>query len=193
MSIYGKLAKARKKFHALELKKSGHNKFAGYKYFELGDFVIPGMDCLEEEGLIPIVSYGEHCATMTVYEIDGDATITITCPNSEAHLKGCHPIQNSGAVQTYQRRYLWFALLEIVEHDQVDAAEPRKTPADRDKDAKSDPATPEQMKKIKDHEKAGEMPARTTAWLEQHDYSITFKQASDILSTVAGILAKEAA
>jgi hypothetical protein len=41
---------------------------------------------------------------------------------SEAALKGCHPVQNLGAVQTYIRRYLWVAALEIVEHDAVDSS-----------------------------------------------------------------------
>ncbi len=31
-------------------------------------------------------------------------------------------VQNLGAVQTYIRRYLWVAALEIVEHDVVDAS-----------------------------------------------------------------------
>ena len=38
-----------------------------------------------------------------------------------AALKGCHEVQNIGAVETYQRRYLWVAALEIVEHDALDA------------------------------------------------------------------------
>ena len=33
MNIYEKLNAARCKFHGLELKKTGHNKFAGYYYF----------------------------------------------------------------------------------------------------------------------------------------------------------------
>jgi hypothetical protein len=41
---------------------------------------------------------------------------------STAALKGCHEVQNLGAVQTYIRRYLWVAALEIVEHDVVDAS-----------------------------------------------------------------------
>jgi hypothetical protein len=47
--------------------------------------------------------------------------ITITSPLSEANLKGCHPVQNVGACETYARRYLWVAALEIVEHDALDA------------------------------------------------------------------------
>jgi hypothetical protein len=45
---------------------------------------------------------------------------------SEAALKGCHPVQNLGAVETYIRRYLWVIALEIVEHDAVDSSEPIK-------------------------------------------------------------------
>jgi hypothetical protein len=45
---------------------------------------------------------------------------------AEANLKGTHPIQNLGAVETYQRRYLWMTALEIVEHDVLDASEPMK-------------------------------------------------------------------
>jgi len=33
-------------------------------------------------------------------------------------------VQNLGAVQTYLRRYLWVAALEIVEHDALDSSEP---------------------------------------------------------------------
>ena len=37
--VYQKLQKARVKLQNVELKKSGHNSFAGFKYFELGDFL----------------------------------------------------------------------------------------------------------------------------------------------------------
>jgi hypothetical protein len=40
---------------------------------------------------------------------------------SRAELKGCHEVQNLGAVQTYLRRYLWTTAMEIVEHDALDA------------------------------------------------------------------------
>jgi hypothetical protein len=40
---------------------------------------------------------------------------------SSAALKGCHEVQNLGAVQTYLSRYLWVSVLHIVEHDALDA------------------------------------------------------------------------
>ena len=39
MSVYIKLNLVRIELQSSQLAKSGHNKFAGYKYFELGDFM----------------------------------------------------------------------------------------------------------------------------------------------------------
>lgn len=121
MSIYAKLNAARADFHKMELKKSGKNTFANYSYFELGDFVIPAMAVLSDNGLCAYVSFTADLATMVIAETEGDGVITITSPMGGAALKGCHEVQNIGAVETYQRRYLWQAALEIVEHDALDA------------------------------------------------------------------------
>jgi hypothetical protein len=122
MNVYQKLNAARKKFHGIELKKSGHNKFAGYKYFELGDFIIPALDIFNEVGLTGVITFGTTEAHMRIIDVDKpDNMIIISSPMSTAALKGCHEVQNLGAVQTYLRRYLWVAALEIVEHDALDA------------------------------------------------------------------------
>lgn len=123
MNVYQKLNAARAKFHSIELKKSGHNKFAGYKYFELGDFIIPALAIFKEVGLTGIISFGKEEAQMTIVDNEKpDNQIIISSPMSSAALKGCHEVQNLGAVQTYLRRYLWVAALEIVEHDAIDSA-----------------------------------------------------------------------
>jgi hypothetical protein len=124
MNVYQKLNDARVQFHKLQLKKTGLNKFAGYQYFELGDFLIPALNVFHDNGLCAIISFGEAVATMTIFSASDGASVTITSPMAEANLKGCHPIQNLGAVETYTRRYLWVAALEIVEHDALDSSEP---------------------------------------------------------------------
>jgi hypothetical protein len=122
-TIYAKLAEARTAFHKLDLKKTGHNSFAGYKYFELADFVQPGLKCMADAKLVPVISFDDAYASMTIYDTDSGDSITITSPMSTANLKAAHPIQNLGAVQTYMRRYLWMVALEIIEHDAVDASQ----------------------------------------------------------------------
>lgn len=127
LNVYQRLNNARSQFHSLKLKKTGHNKFAGYYYFELGDFLIPALQVFADNGLFANVSFGVDVALMNIRNVDKpDEFIQIISPMAAAELKGCHPIQNLGAVQTYQRRYLWVAALEIVEHDAIDASEPVK-------------------------------------------------------------------
>ena len=122
--VYEKLQKARIKLQHTELKKSGHNKFAGYKYFELGDFLPAIQSIFFELKLCPVVSFGTELATLRIIDTESGGCVTFTSPMAEAQLKGCHPIQNLGAVETYSRRYLYVTAMEIVEHDAIDSSEP---------------------------------------------------------------------
>lgn len=121
-NVYQRLNEARRRFHETELRKTGRNTFANYSYFELGDFLVPALAIFEEVGLCAIVTFTADTATMTITNVDNASeTITFSSPMGSAQLKGCHEVQNIGAVETYQRRYLWVAALEIVEHDGLDA------------------------------------------------------------------------
>ena len=121
MSVHRKLMQARIALQGRKLNKSGLNKFAGYSYFELGDFLPSVMDIFNETGLCGVISFGTDVATLTITDVDGGGEIVITSPMAEAQLKGCHPVQNLGATETYIRRYLWVTAMEVVEHDALDA------------------------------------------------------------------------
>ena len=121
MGVYKKLADARKMMRSRTLKKSGHNKFAGYNYFELGDFLHPALEIFDQLGLISIVSFTKEQAELCVVDTDGGGEIVFTCPFGSAALKGCHEVQNMGACQTYNRRYLYTLALELLEHDALDS------------------------------------------------------------------------
>jgi hypothetical protein len=105
----------------MPLSKSGHNKFAGYKYFELGDFLPAIQGLFKKHGLCDVISFTQDLATMVIYDTDDGSSVTFTSPMGSAQLKGCHEVQNIGAVETYQRRYLYVTALAIVEHDALDA------------------------------------------------------------------------
>lgn len=136
MSVHKKLMQARVKLQGMPLKKSGQNKFAGFSYFELGDFLPAIQTIFNEVGLCGVVSYATDYASLKIFDVDKPSDpIVVTSPMAELVLKGTHPIQNMGAIQTYQRRYLWMTAMEIVEHDELDAtvggqtAEPAPKPA----------------------------------------------------------------
>ena len=120
-NIYQKLMEVRTNFHKLELKKSGHNKFANFKYFELGDFLVPATKLLNEIGLCPIITFTEELAKMTLVNTDNPSeTIEFTSPMRDLELKGANSMQSLGGCETYQSRYLYIQLLNIVESDSFD-------------------------------------------------------------------------
>jgi hypothetical protein len=79
-------------------------------------------------GLCGTISFGTELAQLEIHNIDGEGSVVFTSPMSTAALKGCHEVQNLGAVQSYIRRYLWTTALEIVENDVLDATTGKEQP-----------------------------------------------------------------
>lgn len=121
-NIYIKLQEMRKEFHSQELKKSGHNKFAGYTYFELKDIIPVATVLLEKYRLTTFMNCGVDGATLTLINSDKpEEQIAFTVPAGTCQLKSCHDIQNVGAVITYQKRYLMVNLFDVIESDGIEA------------------------------------------------------------------------
>ena len=78
MSVHKKLMQARIKLQQKDLKKTGQNKFAGYMYFELSDFLPTVQLIFSELDLCGYISYGEQLATLTIVDLDDNSFIEIT-------------------------------------------------------------------------------------------------------------------
>lgn len=122
--VYDKLQRARVTLQSIELKKSGHNKFAGYRYFELADFLPTVNKIFDDLGMCHTLEFTSDLAIMRIIDTENGGCAKFTCPMAEANLKGCHPVQNLGASITYITRYLLVMAMAIVEHDAIDASEP---------------------------------------------------------------------
>lgn len=130
-----KLAKARVMFQEKNITKSGKNNYSGYTYYELSD-ILPVTNKINEElGILTMVSFTADLATCEVIDSESGEKITFTSPMSTANLKGCHDVQNLGAVQTYIKRYLYQNVYEITESDVLDGTlgkpETKKTPPEQ--------------------------------------------------------------
>lgn len=122
-NVYQRLNTARTQFHGLKLAKTGKFPKGRGGYFELGDFIVPALSTFAQAGLSGVVSFGDGEARLDVVNVDDPSQVIRFCsPMGSASLQGCHEVQNIGAVQTYQRRYLWMMALEIVEHDALDGS-----------------------------------------------------------------------
>jgi hypothetical protein len=124
MSVFKQLQQARTKFLSADIKKSGKNKFAGYEYFELGDFIPAIHQIFSDVGLCGVVRFTNDTASLTIYDVEdaNHGSIEFTSPMVYAENTKGQAIQNLGSTHTYMRRYLWLMAMEIVEHDAVDAA-----------------------------------------------------------------------
>lgn len=122
MNVYEKLIQARLMFQDENVKKSGQNKYAGYTYFELNDILPICNKICNEIKAVCVLNFTETVATLQFIDCEKtDDVITFSSPMSEATLKGCHKVQNLGAVETYIKRYLYQNCFEIAENDALDS------------------------------------------------------------------------
>ena len=126
MNVYEKLQKARVELQNKRLSKSGFNNFSKYAYFELSDF-LPTINqiCLDLK-LMTQTSFTHDMATLKIINTEKpEEVIEFTSPMASVQMKGCHEMQNIGAAETYQRRYLLVTAFEIVENDVLDTLDTR--------------------------------------------------------------------
>lgn len=148
MNVYQRLLTARAKFLEHGVSKSGKHMELRYKYFELDDIVPIAIGIFTEVGLIPLVSFTDEQAVMTMVNTDNpDETIQFSCPmRYPSENKMVNPVQALGSAQTYLRRYLYMIALDICEPDTI---EPTTEKDDNAPAPKAPPATPEQREEVK--------------------------------------------
>lgn len=120
-NVYEKLQQARVDLQAENLKKSGKNKFSGFSYYELSDFIPTVNIIFSKLKLCSNFSIKNNEAQLQIINSElPDEKVIFTMPTAELELKGCTAIQALGGVNTYCRRYLYLNALEIVESDLLD-------------------------------------------------------------------------
>ena len=123
-NIYEKLQEMRVELQQMNIKKSGKNKFAGYDYYELGDILPPINELQSKYKTCSFINFDNEKATLTIINTEKtEEKIEFTCPMTSISLKGAHDVQNMGALQTYNRRYLYMNCFEIVENDYFDSVQ----------------------------------------------------------------------
>lgn len=119
--ITKKLQECRVELQNKKLKKSGKNKFAGFEYFELKDFLPTVNEMFDKKQMFSNFSIKGETATLLVVDTEDETAIEFTSPIAELDLKGCNKIQALGGIHTYMKRYLYLNALEIVESDLFDS------------------------------------------------------------------------
>lgn len=130
LNLFQKIQKCRVELQNSNLKKSGKNKFAGFSYYELADFIPKVNELFDKYKLFSQFTLQNDIATLEVFDTENKVklneyetyeSITFSSPVAEIVIKGANAIQSLGGANTYMKRYLYLNLLEIVESDSFDA------------------------------------------------------------------------
>lgn len=154
-TLFEKIQCVRVGLQKTEVKKSGKmNGRESKPYLELADFTPQLNELMLAERFTAIVNFTPAEATLTAYDFDSDQTFAITSPMREVKVTGCNDMQNLGAVETYQRRYLYMAMFDIAESDILDGGTGNGDNANGNGKPKADKPfekpTPEQLKEVQD-------------------------------------------
>ena len=128
MTVFRKLQAARFGLVQAGVKKTGHNKFGGWYYYELGDFIPAVHKMFDQLGLCGVFTFQETTATLTIYDSDDGTSIQFSTPIVYAEANKGQAIQMLGSTHTYLRRYLWLLAMELTETDSIDSEKQEEKP-----------------------------------------------------------------
>ena len=132
MELNKSIIKIRVALQNAKLKKSGRNKFAGFDYFELADF-LPKLNELmleeemndrfyikDDEAVLELMK-GEETNRYTIPFVQYDT------PLNNKGMKSMQDIQYLGALNTYYKRYLYLNAFGITDGEVIDAMNNEET------------------------------------------------------------------
>lgn len=135
MNLNESIIKIRVELQNAKLKKSGKNKFAGFDYFELADFLPKLNELMLSEGLNDRFYIKDDLATLEIQKDDEINTYTMPFVMFETptnrredkttgevyEVKSMQDIQYLGALNTYYKRYLYLNAFGITDGEIIDS------------------------------------------------------------------------
>ena len=159
MNCRQKLAQARLEFLNQNVKKSGKNMHLEFKYFELEDIIPSAIKIFAALGILTTTNIDGDLAVMSVYNAEdmNEEPVIFSVPYREIEpiisnsgKQVTNSLQALGSSITYLRRYLYMMVLDIVEHDDIDANIGSEEPAAEEPKKAKAPATTEERKAAKE-------------------------------------------
>ena len=124
--INKKIIKIRKELQESKIKKSGKNKFAGFSYYELADFLPKLNELMEKYEVNDIVTVEENNVILSLVFNDETNVYKIPFLSEAPTPKGMQEIQHLGALLTYSKRYLYLNAFGITDGEVIDSLDNSK-------------------------------------------------------------------
>ena len=128
MNVLKIMALIKNELRQREIKKSGENKYAKFRYHELADILPHIIELNAKHGVDTSVDINNESATLRVFNVDDHNDFKeVSIPFAQAEMLGkggsasnVDAIQRMGATITYLRRYLFMTAYDIVEAEVID-------------------------------------------------------------------------
>ena len=126
MSLNESIIKIRVELQNAKLKKSGKNKFAGFEYNELSDFLPKLNELMLEEKINDQFNISSTEAKLTLIKGKDEQSYTIPfvmfdTPKNKNGSDSMQHIQYLGALNTYYKRYLYLNAFGITDGEVIDS------------------------------------------------------------------------
>lgn len=123
-NIYRKILNVQKNLEKRTFKKTGHNSYSNFDYFELED-ILPGIieECVKEDLLLSF-SFSHDSAVLKIRDAKEGTLIEsnrVEVPQLKELNKGMNIVQSYGAYITYLKRYLLLNTFLICEESYIDS------------------------------------------------------------------------
>lgn len=125
-SLNASIINIRVELQNAKLKKSGKNKFAGFDYFELADFLPKLNELMLEEGVNDRFYIKDNYAILELQKGEEINTYTMpfvlfATPLNKSGQPSMQDIQYLGALNTYYKRYLYLNAFGITDGEVIDS------------------------------------------------------------------------
>lgn len=202
-SLNESIISIRVKLQNAKLKKSGKNKFAGFDYFELADFLPKLNELMLEEGVndrfyikdnyaILELQKGEEINTYTIpfilfetpltYKKDKDGNFVKNKEGDYIQVPSMQDIQYLGALNTYYKRYLYLNAFGITDGEVIDSMNNEEMISEPKAERKATDGQIAVLNKLSDEDKAKVYVKFGVKAIEE----LTLKQASELISKLKG-------
>lgn len=198
-SLNESIISIRVKLQNAKLKKSGKNKFAGFDYFELADFLPKLNELMLEEKIndrFSIINNNDGTMTASLLLIKGGENQVYTMPfvlfdtptnrredrdTGEVYeVKSMQDIQYLGALNTYYKRYLYLNAFGITDGEVIDSMNNEELEPAPKEERKATEGQLAILNKLSDENKNKVCEKYNIASLEE----LTLKQASGLIANL---------
>jgi len=190
LNLNESIIKIRVKLQNSKIKKSGKNKFAGFEYYELGDFLPKLNELMLEENINDLFTIENDEVKLILMKGEEKQEYKMPfrifeTPLTKDGKQSMQDIQYLGALNTYYKRYLYLNAFGITDGEVIDSMNSEEIKKPIKQETKEILITEKQIELIKELDQ--ERVKKALEYFEKENIEdLTLVQASQLIAKIKG-------